>query len=777
MFGVLIMLKLENISKYYHSGNNIVLALRKINLELRIGEFVAITGESGSGKSTLLNVLSGLDTYEEGKLFIDGKDVSLYTVEELEGYRKNFIGFIFQDYNIIDNYTVYQNVELALTFQGYSKVEKKTKILEILDKVGLTDKIDQKASKLSGGEKQRTVIARTLAKDCQILVCDEPTGNLDAESGKQILELLHSLSIDKLVIVVTHDFEQISEYATRKIRLYDGEVLENTTIIDTSEKVNTLSQKVYTHTFKDLLRISFLNVISVPKKSLFILFILMFLITVSFFTYSNGISEQNRPYSFSTPYFKNPDQSRIIITKYDETKFTEAELKEINELRYVRTVVHNDTVFETQLLNRGIDPIYSLEEFYYFRILSMHALNAFDLKEGVLPSNVNEVVISDRTQYVIGDYIPVTDTYLSRETPGMETNQFTFKVVGIVDHNVRIDDETHTMYFNDAALDLIALSSIYSNSETYFEIEGTSKYHTPTATWVTPDMNSNVYIDTIEHSLINKIVIDNTLDDFNIKTFDMMFFDICREFGYKREIRDDMDAGLCDTGPFIDTHTFKLSAITTFENKQVYFPITIDSLSFQENGYDQTIYMNQTTFLEFFGEEDYQITAIVYDVYEGKQVTEELNELGYNVFYPSQVIEEENAYNILMTNIRILLVIFFTIVGMYSVGYLVLRNIVMSKRKEYLIYRSIGASKKSIRLIIQLEVFYIFFFASLFVLSTIYIIEQYNTPVPAILRYIQLPDYALLFLSIIVVIELMIRSFGRKVFDVNIISELKGIEA
>ena len=108
------MLKLENISKYYYSGNNIVLALRRINLEFNVGEFIAITGESGSGKSTLLNVLSNLDSYEEGKLFLNNEDISNYTIHELEKYRKDYIGFVFQDYNIIDSYTVYQNVAIRL---------------------------------------------------------------------------------------------------------------------------------------------------------------------------------------------------------------------------------------------------------------------------------------------------------------------------------------------------------------------------------------------------------------------------------------------------------------------------------------------------------------------------------------------------------------------------------------------------------------------------------------------------------------------------------------
>jgi len=200
------MIKLENISKYYHSGNNIVLALRRINLDMKIGEFIVITGESGSGKSTLLNVLSGLDTYEEGKLFINEKNVSHYSIKELEHYRKDYIGFVFQDYNIINSYTVYQNVALALTVQGLNNDEKHRKAIEIIKQVGLEKQMHQKAIKLSGGEKQRTVIARTLAKNSRILVCDEPTGNLDSKNSDLVSQLLVDTckQLNTALVMVTH---------------------------------------------------------------------------------------------------------------------------------------------------------------------------------------------------------------------------------------------------------------------------------------------------------------------------------------------------------------------------------------------------------------------------------------------------------------------------------------------------------------------------------------------------------------------------------------------
>lgn len=773
-----VMLKLINVSKFYHSGNNVVLALKRINMECKLGEFIAITGESGSGKSTLLNVLSGLDTYENGKILVDGKDLTYYTVDELERYRKDYIGFIFQDYNIIDSYTVYQNVELALTVQGIPKQERKQKILDILQKVGLTSVMHQKAAKLSGGEQQRTVIARTLAKDSKILVCDEPTGNLDSGSGKAILELLYEISKEKLVIVVTHDFASIEPYASRKIRLYDGEILEDIAYRKTPTiNDQLLSPKTFKTTVQDLLKISLYNVKNVPKKSFFVTIILMFLLLVTFFTYGNGIAQQNRSYSFTTPYFENPDQSRIIVTKYNEEAFTPSELDEISNIEYVRTVFNNDAVFDTTLFNRTTDPVYGLERFYYFRILSAEALNEFDLIDGVLPTAKNEVVVSDRTQYVVGDWIGVSDTYLTLETSGMVTNQFTYKIVGVTKHNVRIDDNLHTLYFTDEALEEIAISSIYSNSETYVEVTGTTTYHTPSDTWITPDMDDTVYIRTTDYSLIDKILIDNLLPNFQIKTYDMMFYDICRDFGYKKEIVDDMDAGLCPSAGFLGSHSFRLAAITTFENEVIYQDIEFKSFSFLENDNDQHIYMNDITYKYFFGEKNYQVTAVVYDVYEGKQVVEQLNEMGYNVFYPSQIIGPDQSLTILLTNIRIMLVIILTLSGIFLVGYLVLKNIIMSKQKDYLIFRSIGTSKRSIRNIIQLEVFYLFLLSSILVVLGIYILEQFNTNIPVILRYIQFKDYLIIFTGVIFVLQLMIRGFGKKIFDVNLIATLKGLES
>lgn len=217
------LLTLKGVGKIYVSDGNVAVGIRGVNLSFDRGEFVAVTGKSGSGKSTLLSVISGMDTYEEGDLLIEGRSTAHYTQPDWEEYRQKYISFIFQDYNIIESFTVLQNVELAL-MHITDRRQRRARALELIRRVGLSGHLRQKGSKLSGGQKQRTVIARALAKDSPIILADEPTGNLDSATGKEIVELLREVSKEKLVIVVTHNFEQVEYCATRHIRIFDGAV-------------------------------------------------------------------------------------------------------------------------------------------------------------------------------------------------------------------------------------------------------------------------------------------------------------------------------------------------------------------------------------------------------------------------------------------------------------------------------------------------------------------------------------------------------------------------
>lgn len=284
------LLKLENIGKIYDSNDILTIGIRGINLSFDYNEFVTIEGESGSGKSTLLNVIGANDSYEEGELYINDSETSHYGPKEWELYREKYIATVFQDFNIIENLTVLENVELALLRFSDKKLRSQ-KALELIEKVGLINHINQRGSKLSGGEKQRTVIARALAKDAPIILADEPTGNLDVKSSREIAKLLKDVSKDKLVIVVTHNPEFFVEYATRRVTIQDGAVKEDKVIetpVETFCVEAEESKESFKKNIKDTFHIGILNYKSRPKFTmmmsfaLFVCSITLFLVLMLF---------------------------------------------------------------------------------------------------------------------------------------------------------------------------------------------------------------------------------------------------------------------------------------------------------------------------------------------------------------------------------------------------------------------------------------------------------------------------------------------------------------
>ena len=220
------LLELRNIGKIYVSEGNVAVGIRGVNLSFDRGEFVAVTGKSGSGKSTLLNVLSGMDTYEEGELLICGEPTSHYLQSDWEEYRKQYISFIFQEYNIIESFTVLQNVELAL-MNISDRRARRARALELLRRVGLEKFIHHKGSKLSGGQKQRTVIARALAKDSPIILADEPVAALDPVTAKQVMQdFVHiNQEMGISILLNIHHVELALEYADRIIGIRAGKIV------------------------------------------------------------------------------------------------------------------------------------------------------------------------------------------------------------------------------------------------------------------------------------------------------------------------------------------------------------------------------------------------------------------------------------------------------------------------------------------------------------------------------------------------------------------------
>ena len=222
-----IIIKLENVEKSYILAKNEVPILKGINLDIKRGEFLAIMGPSGSGKSTTMNMIGSLDIPTRGTIYLDNKDISKLDESELAQLRGQKIGFIFQNFNLLPSLSALQNVTLPLTFQGIQRNEATRRAKEELEKVKLGHRLTHKPSELSGGERQRVAIARALVTNSEVILADEPTGNLDSKTGEEIMELLKTLNEqhNKTVVIITHD-PNIASRAKRVVKIQDGRIVK-----------------------------------------------------------------------------------------------------------------------------------------------------------------------------------------------------------------------------------------------------------------------------------------------------------------------------------------------------------------------------------------------------------------------------------------------------------------------------------------------------------------------------------------------------------------------
>ena len=391
------LLELRNIGKIYVSEGNVAVGIRGVNLSFDRGEFVAVTGKSGSGKSTLLNVLSGMDTYEEGELLICGEPTSHYLQSDWEEYRKQYISFIFQEYNIIESFTVLQNVELAL-MNISDRRARRARALELLRRVGLEKFIHHKGSKLSGGQKQRTVIARALAKDSPIILADEPTGNLDSQTSEEIISLLREVSRDKLVVVVTHNFEQVEHCATRHIRIFDGAV-ESDQVISKPAPVPTEApspevtepQKPFARRREQLrngLTLGRVRFGAMPKLSLFLC--MLMIVTALVLTVVTSLSSSAERL-FDKNYMFTHMQGRTVIARADGGIMTADELAKLaTTVGAERTVRYDYLMDQTVTLFLGKN--WQEDGLHYLNFRFAYA-NGVTPDGGRLPETANEVLL------------------------------------------------------------------------------------------------------------------------------------------------------------------------------------------------------------------------------------------------------------------------------------------------------------------------------------------------------------------------------------------------
>ncbi len=423
-------IQLKNIGKIYVSDGNVAVGIRGVDASFERGEFVAVTGASGSGKSTLLNVISGMDTYEEGEMLVEGDPTSHYVQKDWETYRENYISFIFQDYNIIESFTVLQNVELALLHIEDPRARRE-RAMELIRRVGLESHIRHKGSKLSGGQKQRTVIARALAKDSPVILADEPTGNLDSQSSREIIELLREVSADKLVIVVTHNFDEVAHCATRHIRVFDGAVeLDHTVkspapVAPAAEKqVPVLLPDGGAHktrrTLREGIRLGRTRFCAMPKLATFLCCLMTLTSVVITLSTATSYSATGL---FSKQLMFTHIEGRTVVARQDGNVMSEAEFEKL-----AADIGASDAMHYDFMLDRTVSVMFTRGDMTAAHEFSFaYPANSLTLDAGRYPVSDNELILDvpiSVKPYLGGDDFEETELPLLFDMA-------TYRVVGV----------------------------------------------------------------------------------------------------------------------------------------------------------------------------------------------------------------------------------------------------------------------------------------------------------------------------------------------------------
>ena len=398
------MLRLKNIKKIYHSKKGPdTTALQDINLYFPSKGMIFILGKSGSGKSTLLNIIGGLDTPTSGEILLWNKNIAHFTNQEYDAYRNTIIGFVFQDFNVLEEYNVFENVSLALELQGKNNREE---VLTVLDKLSIGDLSDRKINELSGGQKQRVAIARALVKKPKIVLADEPTGNLDYTSSKQIFEILKEISQEQLVIVVSHDEESARLYGDRIVKLVDGKVVEDTAPPKEEESENiifTSSKLPFIYALKMALRSLGVKPFRLILTILIMAFTAVFLgLSFNFFLFNDT--------AFGLQTLEANDQKIIDISKIDGTKEIDLTPEDLTNLENIDGSIVNP-VYTFGIGNQTLKISFNDEhknDRYFFeqtpaisKIIEVHDERVLENLMGSAPTADNEIVI----HRYLGDYI------------------------------------------------------------------------------------------------------------------------------------------------------------------------------------------------------------------------------------------------------------------------------------------------------------------------------------------------------------------------------------
>lgn len=722
-------IELKKVSKYYAGEDSVSMGFSRIDLNLDIGEFVAITGESGSGKSTLLNVISGLDTYEEGEMFVCGEDTTAYGTEDYENYRKTYIGNIFQDFNLINSYTVYQNIEAVMLLCGRKKKDCKERVLELIDLVGLSKYRRTKVSKLSGGQKQRVAIARALAKDAPIIVADEPTGNLDSNSAQSVMETLAKVSTDKLVVIVTHNYEQAEQYVTRKLTMHDGKIIEDKTVapprlssadeyiaevgaygagadgepsdgvaipkregrVARAEKAEKAalegvktqhSPKPRRMRKSSEIRLGVRNTFNLPAKFILLFIVYFFVSTAVLSQYATTKNSMHESELLgSNPYFANASDDRIVVKKKDESSFTDADVETIKNLPNIRQVVKNDLAIDT-----GVS--FSMEEFYVEGpVMPLEQIEGAQLTYGHMPQDDYEIVIEmDATSDALISMGDNGDAYVDRVVLLQDMNQMQaydiggkVKVAGIIVKTDYIDSSDFalegysTIYASDTLSNELLVSMMASTSKSQLNFAGNK---------VDNDYSRAIY------------------SSSNVPKGKAFIFEDQTYYYDDEEEAVGKNLGIKIKNRFFESEgDFKVDKVITDKNCEKLVGIPKDEYDM----YFSCVFINPEDFKALFDKGYYQISAYMVNEQESDETQQLIREKGFTTLAIKDSLSDTTGGFDVMFNLMTYGRLILEFLILFLIAYAVIRLIMRSRNSYYSTLRILGATKSNTDTILRVE--------------------------------------------------------------------------
>ena len=732
------MLELKNVSKFYSNNGMVSTGFSRVSLKFNLGEFVAITGESGSGKSTLLNVISGLDSYEEGEMFINGKETSHYTEKDYEIYRRKYVGNIFQNFNLVNSYTVYQNIELVLLLNGKDKKDIKEKVNSLITQVDLEKYRNTKVSKLSGGQKQRVAIARALAMNTPIILADEPTGNLDKSSSESVLKLLHDISKDKLVIVVTHNYDQIEKYVTRKITMNDGRVLEDKKVRDYEEVETAQENKFSDIKWINKIGLGVRNAFNIPSK-LFLVTAVYFFIVISIFGAYSAFQKFQHEISNEgvNTFFTNTSDKRIVIKKKDKSSISESDYKKISDLENVESIVKSDVLLDEKIsISNG--------EYLSFYGTVSNISNIDSVLYGKMPTSDDEIVLG----------LYEDDYYLEYEGQRERVLNQTFtidlingeekkvKVVGLTKSESKYAYSSTEFYVTDNLFYKLSDSIIKSYSKISYKFEELSG-------------NSNLgYIDgeilPSDKVESGKIVIPDTWQN-QCNNFD------CKNYKFK-----------------VNVNNLYNKFNKEFTVVDSYGSLTLENLTgYKYDKYNNAIFINTDDYNSLYKSDYYQSSVFVKDANTVRDTIKSIENLGYTTLYMPDVLNNLAKDSLPGLRIAKMLVLVILFITLFFISYFIIQLVFKSRNVYYSTLRILGSSLKCTKSLLNIELLTLAHLAYLVFIVFLVLIKSSIVNMPLLKdlsTYMTLNNYILLYFVLLMMSLFITFRYSRKLFKDSVMN-------